>query len=612
HIGKWHLGPPSDKGPVAKDFRGGFDDLWQSSNVLESTSHPYEGDLYDGDGKPMHFENIYRTDYMTNLAQNFLRSSAAKSPFLLTLSYLEVHHQNDIDAFVPPKEYQGKYKNFWVPQDLRPLPGSWPSQLGDYYGSVAKMDETVGTIRKTLKETGLDKNTIVMFVSDHGCHFKTRNTEYKRSPHESSIHVPLIFEGPGFNRGAKIPEMVSHVDIAPSLLSTLGLNVPSSMQGRNFLPLLDRKTDGWVDEAYFEMSEFITGRGLRTPQYTYAVATPKAPGWRNGYSRPPGRAPRWSRANSRIPEAIEMFPILSEPASALAAVSGPVPHIRSLLIKPASAICNLDCEYCFYLDRETDPYTGLAKRTMSLATLEKLIEGYLFYSAPESAFAFQGGEPTLAGLPFFQKLVEFQQRHGRGGQRVSNSIQTNGILIDRDWCDLFRDYSFLVGLSLDGPEELHDRYRFNKAGHGTAAKVVDTLHMLQNRQIEYSVLCVVSQANVAHAAEVFAFFRKLGVGYVQFIPCAEFQPDGTPMPFTISADEYGKFLCEIFDLWWPERRQMGVRFFDNIAEALAGRRPGTCTMHESCDSYAVVEYNGDVFPCDFFVEKSWKLGNVMT
>jgi len=287
HIGKWHLGPPSDKGPVAKDFRGGFDDLWQSSNVLESTSHPYEGDLYDGDGKPMHFENIYRTDYMTNLAQNFLRSSAAKSPFLLTLSYLEVHHQNDIDAFVPPKEYQGKYKNFWVPQDLRPLPGTWPSQLGDYYGSVAKMDETVGTIRRTLKETGLDKNTIVMFVSDHGCHFKTRNTEYKRSPHESSIHVPLIFEGPGFNRGLKIPEMISHVDIAPSLLATLGLNALPSIHGRNFLPLLDRKTEGWRDEAYFEMSEFVTGRGLRTPQYTYAVATPKVPGWKavNGADR---------------------------------------------------------------------------------------------------------------------------------------------------------------------------------------------------------------------------------------------------------------------------------------------------------------------------------------
>jgi arylsulfatase A-like enzyme len=277
HIGKWHLGDRTSLGPVAPDQRGGFLDLWQSSNVLESTSHPYEGDLFDGDGKAMHFSNIYRTDFMTDLAQKFLRS--AKSPFLLTLSYLEVHHQNDIDAFVPPKDYEGRYKDFWVPPDLRTLPGSWPHQLADYYACVAKMDETVGTIRKTLTETGLDKNTILMFISDHGCHFKTRNTEYKRSPHDSSIHVPLVFEGPGFNRGMQIPELVSHVDLAPTLLSAAGVPVPSSMQGRSVLPLLDRKTEGWRNEAYFEMAEFVTGRGLRTPQYTYAAMAPKLPGW---------------------------------------------------------------------------------------------------------------------------------------------------------------------------------------------------------------------------------------------------------------------------------------------------------------------------------------------
>ncbi len=277
HIGKWHLGKNAVQGPVAREERGGFLDLWQSSNVLEITSHPYEGDLFDNDGKAMHFSNIYRTDFMTDLAQKFLRS--AKSPFLLTLSYLEVHHQNDIDAFVPPKDYEGRYKDFWVPPDLRPLPGSWPHQLADYYACVAKMDETVGTIRKTLAETGLDKNTIVMFISDHGCHFKTRNSEYKRSPHESSIHVPLIFEGPGFNRGLAIPELVSHVDLAPTLLSAAGLKVPASMQGRSFLPLLERRTADWRNEAYFEMSEFMTARGLRTPQYTYAAAAPKLPGW---------------------------------------------------------------------------------------------------------------------------------------------------------------------------------------------------------------------------------------------------------------------------------------------------------------------------------------------
>lgn len=285
YIGKWHLGRSSGQGNrewlgrVPPDYRGGFSDLWQASNVLEFTSHPYEGDLYDNDGKPMHFSGIYRTDYMTQLAQGFLRS--AKSPFFLTLSYLEVHHQNDVDAYVPPKEYVGRYPNPWVPQDLRPLPGSWPSQLEDYCECVAKMDETVGTIRKTLAETGLDRNTILMFVSDHACHFKTRNSEYKRSPHEGSIHILLIVQGPGFDRGMRIPELVSQVDLAPSLLSAARVPIPQSMQGQSFLPLLDRRTEGWRNEVYFEMSEFATGRGLRTPRYTYAAAAPKRPGWRS-------------------------------------------------------------------------------------------------------------------------------------------------------------------------------------------------------------------------------------------------------------------------------------------------------------------------------------------
>ncbi|HEX3743468.1 MAG TPA: sulfatase-like hydrolase/transferase [Bryobacteraceae bacterium] len=285
NIGKWHLagnngvaGGPETHGPVLPRYRGGFLDLWQVANTLELTSHAYEGDLYDNDGKPIHFSGVYRADFMTGLAQRFLRS--AKSPFFLTVSYLEVHHQNDSDSFVPPKEYVGRYKNPFVPQDLRPLPGTWPSQLADYFACVAKMDETIGTLRQTLVDTGLDRNTIVVFVSDHGCHFKTRNSEYKRSPHDSSTHVPLLIEGPGFNRALAIDELVSHIDLTPTLLAAAGLPVPPSMQGHSMLPLLDRQVDGWRNEVYFEMSEFVTGRGLRTPQYTYAAAAPKPPGWK--------------------------------------------------------------------------------------------------------------------------------------------------------------------------------------------------------------------------------------------------------------------------------------------------------------------------------------------
>ncbi len=290
--------------------------------------------------------------------------------------------------------------------------------------------------------------------------------------------------------------------------------------------------------------------------------------------------------------------------------SAQAPRITSLLIKPASAVCNLDCEYCFYLDREADPYSSLPGRRMTVETLERLVDTYLFYSYPNSTFAFQGGEPTLAGLPFFEKLVRLQQEYGRNGQSVSNALQTNAMLLDKNWCDLFREYQWLLGVSLDGTEEMNDLYRFNKDKRGTWKRVVQSVELLKKEKVEFNVLCVLSQANIARPRELYRFYRGLGIDNLQFIPLAEFLPDGTPHPSTISPQQYGHFLCELFEVWWPERRKVRVRIFDNIAEALAGQKPGNCTMHETCDSYVVVEYNGDVYPCDFFVESDWKLGNV--
>lgn len=302
---------------------------------------------------------------------------------------------------------------------------------------------------------------------------------------------------------------------------------------------------------------------------------------------------------------LQPFPIFGE-----GMVLGATPRITSLLIKPASAVCNLDCAYCFYLDRDADPYKALPGRRMSLETLERLVDTYLFYSYPNSTFAFQGGEPTLAGLKFFEKLVEFQKRYGRDGQSVSNALQTNAILIDENWCRLFGEYNWLLGVSIDGPEDMHDLYRYNKAGQGTWRKVIQGIETLQEHDVDFNCLCVLSQANVEKPRELYQFYKSLGVDNVQFIPLAEFAPDGSRLPYTITPEQYGRFMCEIFDLWWPERRKMRIRCFDNIAEALAGQKPGTCTMHETCDSYVVVEYNGDIFPCDFFVEKDWKLGNI--
>ena len=302
------------------------------------------------------------------------------------------------------------------------------------------------------------------------------------------------------------------------------------------------------------------------------------------------------------------FPLYDEGA---ANHLGPTPRITSLLIKPASAVCNLDCAYCFYLDRDADPYKELPARRMSPETLERLVDTYLFYSFPNSTFAFQGGEPTLAGLPFFEKLVEFEQQYGRGGQSVSNALQTNAMLLDDNWCKLFHEYNWLLGVSVDGPEDIHDLYRFNKQGRGTWKRVMQGVETLQNNDVEFNCLCVLSQANVGKPRELYRFFRSIGVDQLQFIPLAEFDGQGNPLPFTITADQYGRFLCELFDAWWPDRRKVRVRFFDNIAEAVAGQKPGSCTMHETCDSYVVVEYNGDVYPCDFFVERDWRLGNIM-
>lgn len=275
YIGKWHLarpGPPhhDNGGPVPPDQRGGFDDLWEAANALEHTSHPYEGDIYDNDGKPIHFSGIYRVDFLAQRAIRFIRSTSHQ-PFLLVVSQLEPHFQNDCNCFVGPTGYADRYANPFVPGDLKFFPGDWQKQLPDYYGCIARIDESVGAILGALRERGMEENTIVAFLSDHACHFRTRNNEYKRSPHESSIHIPLVIQGPGFNRSVSVQELTCQIDVTPTLLQAAGLPIPSSMQGRSFLPLLDRKVEGWPNEVYVQISESQTGRAVRTPQWTYAV-----------------------------------------------------------------------------------------------------------------------------------------------------------------------------------------------------------------------------------------------------------------------------------------------------------------------------------------------------
>ncbi len=279
YIGKWHLAPvepgnAATQGAVAPVNRGGFDDFWEGCNVLELTSHPYEGSIWDGAGNEIKFENRYRVDFLTDRVVRFLRQPV-REPFFLVISYLEPHFQNDCNCFVAPTGVADKYKNAFVPPDLSFFPGDWRTQLPDYYGCIASVDANVGRLAQELDAVNLTDRTIVSLVSDHGCHFRTRNTEYKRSGHESSIHVPFVAAGPRFNHGRTVPQLVSHVDIAPTLLDAAGIPIPPSMNGRSAMPLVDGTTpSSGFDEVFIQISESMTGRALRTPEWTYVVAVP--------------------------------------------------------------------------------------------------------------------------------------------------------------------------------------------------------------------------------------------------------------------------------------------------------------------------------------------------
>jgi arylsulfatase A-like enzyme len=240
YIGKWHLAPGSEaegggRGPVKLEHRGGFLDLWEASNALEFSTHPYEGTVWDRDNNPITFKDEYRVDFLTDRAEKFLRQKQDK-PFLLVISQLEPHQQNDLHRMVGPKGSAERFINAFVPADLRDFPGDWHEQLPDYYGCCESIDTSVGRVRKILEEEGFADNTIFVFMSDHGCHFMTRNQEYKRSTHNSSLRVPLLIDGPGFESARQIQEVVGIIDIAPTLLDAAGVPVPDSMKGRSVMP----------------------------------------------------------------------------------------------------------------------------------------------------------------------------------------------------------------------------------------------------------------------------------------------------------------------------------------------------------------------------------------
>lgn len=278
YIGKWHIAPSREAdgggtGPVSLTNRGGFEDFWEGANALEHSAHPFEGTIWDRDGQPISFKDQYRVDFITDRAERFLRQKQEK-PFLLVISQLEPHQQNDLGRMVGPKGSAERFINAHVPEDLRPFPGDWRKQLPDYYGSCEAIDTSVGRIRKVLAEEGYAENTIFVFISDHGCHFMTRNQEYKRSAHNSSLRVPLLIQGPGFDQAQQVQEIVGMVDVAPTLLDVAGVAVPASMQGKSFFPLASdaKARRDWPSEQLIQISESMTARAIRTKDWTYCVA----------------------------------------------------------------------------------------------------------------------------------------------------------------------------------------------------------------------------------------------------------------------------------------------------------------------------------------------------
>ena len=312
-IGKWHISKV--KGEDGKKqggwvppgpSRAGFDDLWEGANVLEIVSHPYAGNYWDNDGNNIGFKNEYRVDFITNRGVEFIEQKHDR-PWLLFLSQLEPHQQNDLDAFVPPLRYADEfswsvyrsqlsaqqqrdldalghpehstYSNPYIPEDLRNLPGNWQSRISGYYGCVQAIDDCVGSLVAALDRTNQLDNTIIVFFSDHGCTFKTRLGEYKRSPHDSSLRVPFVIAGPGFDQSMMIDEVVSLLDLTPTLLDGAGIKPHGDMRGKPLKQLAQNRgvREAWDSTAYFQISKSICGRGIRTRDWVYCAFDPSVP-----------------------------------------------------------------------------------------------------------------------------------------------------------------------------------------------------------------------------------------------------------------------------------------------------------------------------------------------
>ena len=304
------------------------------------------------------------------------------------------------------------------------------------------------------------------------------------------------------------------------------------------------------------------------------------------------------------------LPVTQSPPVEPTIADGPF-HV---IAKPVGAICNINCEYCFYLEKE-HLYPKDETFKMPEAVLEKYVHQYIAGQPAGTAevnFAWQGGEPTLRGLDFFRRVVELQKAYATPGMRVSNAFQTNAILIDDDWAGFLRECEFLVGVSIDGPEKLHDRYRKDKGGRGTFQRVMRGLENLKKHQVEFNTLTVVQQSNSNHPTEVYDFLEEIGSTFFQFIPIVEVEESGQVSDRSVRPKQWGKFLNGIFKRW-IEKDDIGrifVQHFDLMLGLAMGLPSSLCVHAQTCGRAAAIEHNGDLFSCDHFVNWEDLLGNV--
>ena len=293
------------------------------------------------------------------------------------------------------------------------------------------------------------------------------------------------------------------------------------------------------------------------------------------------------------------------------------PPAFHVMTKPRGAICNLDCKYCYFLSKEL-LYPGSRFR-MAHDLLETYVKQYIeAQQVPEITFAWQGGEPTLMGLDFFKLAVELQQKYRPPGKRILNALQTNAVVLDDAWCSFFKRHDFLLGVSVDGPRELHDHYRVDKGGQPTFERVMRGVELLQKHGVEFNILCTVHAGNADHPLDVYRCFRdEIKTQFIQFIPIVErdnetgFQEGRHVTDRSVKAKQYGQFLMTIFDEWVRQDvGQVFVQIFDVSLNAWLGMQPGLCIFQETCGQALALEHNGDLFACDHYVEPDYKLGNI--